>query len=220
MFEKEFQDIHDLAKKHEIQHYDVYLSKSKSFSVKIFNHDIDTFKYSDSIDLGIRVIIDDITGYSYTEKLDKESLNKALLSAKNNSKAVDFKEKAILENYPSIKEELDIYNKDLENIPVENKIEKAKELEKIALASDKRIINVPHALIGDNESLFKIANSTGLNKEYTTNACYGLSFCLAKEGDETKSGAFEIMSRDFNDIDPKKISKEAAQKALELLGAR
>jgi len=220
MFEKEFQDIHDLAKKHEIQHYDAYLSKSKSFSVKIFHHDIDTFKYSDSIGLGIRVIIDDITGYSYTEKLDKESLNKALVSAKNNAKAVDFKEIAILENYPSIKEELDIYNKDLENIPVENKIEKAKELEKIALASDKRIINVPHALIGDNESLFKIANSTGLNKEYTTNACYGLSFCLAKEGDETKSGAFEIMSRDFNDIDPKKISKEAAQKALELLGAR
>ncbi len=220
MFEKEFQNIHDLAKKHDIRHYDVYLSKSKSFSVKIFRQDIDTFNYSDSIGLGIRVIFNDITGYSYTEKLDNESLNAALLNAKNNAKTVDFKEKVILDNYPSIKEEINIYNKNLVGIPVEDKIKKAKEIEKIALDSDKRIINVPHALVGDNESLFKIANSNGLNKEYTTNACYGLSLCLAKYQDETKSGAYEIMSREFSDIDPQMISKESVQKALELLGAR
>jgi len=220
MFEKEFQNIRTLAKKHDIIHYDVYLSKSKSFSVKIFHQDIDTFNYSDSIGLGIRVIFNDITGYSYTEKLDKESLNAALLSAKNNAKTVDFKKKVILDNYPLIKEGINIYNKNLVGIPVEDKIKKAKEIEKIALRSDKRIINVPHALVGDNESLFKIANSNGLNKEYTTNACYGLSFCLAKDQEETKSGVYEIMSREFGDIDPQMISKESVQKALELLGAR
>ena len=220
MFEKEFQHIQELAKKHGIQHYDVYLSKSKAFSVKIFRRDIDSFNYSDSIGLGIRVILDDITGYSYTEKLDRESLESAILNAKKNAKIVDFKEKVVLENYPSISEDLDIYNKDLLRIPVEDKIKKAKKLEQIALDYDKKIVNVPHALIGDNESFFKIANSSGLNKEYSTNACYGFSFCLAKEGEETKSGYFEALSRDFNDIKPKNISNEAAQKALELLGAK
>jgi len=220
MFEKEFQQIEEFAIKHGIQHYDVYLSKSKAFSVKIFRQDIDSFNYSDSIGLGIRVILDDITGYSYTEKLDRDSLEAALCNARENAKSVDFKETVILENHPSIDEDLDIYNKGLLRIPVEDKIEKAKELEQIALGYDKRIVNVPHTLIGDNESLIKIANSGGLNKEYSTNACYGYSFCLAKEGEETKSGYFEALSRDFNDIKPQNISNEAAQKALELLGAR
>jgi len=220
MFEKEFQHIQKLAKKYDIQYYDVYLSKSKAFSVKIFRQDIDSFNYSDSTGLGIRVILDDITGYSYTEKLDRESLESALRNARENAKSVDFKEKIVLDNYPAIDENLDIYNKDLSGIPVEDKIKKAKELEKIALDYDKRIVNVPHALISDNESFFKIANSSGLNKEYSTNACYGLSFCLAKEGEETKSGYFEAQSRDFNDIKPQNISNEAAQRALDLLGAR
>ncbi len=220
MFEKEFQNIHDLAKIHDIIDYDVYLSKSKSFSVKIFRQDIDAYNYSDSIGLGIRVIHDGSTGYSYTEKLDNESLNTALLSAKNNARTVDYKETVVLKNYPSVNENLDIYNDELEKIPVENKIKKAKEIEKIALDSDKRIINVPHALVGDNESLFKIANSNGLDKEYATNACYGLAFCLAKDDNETKSGSSETMSRDFDDIDPIKISNEAVLKALELIGAR
>ncbi|MCD6328943.1 MAG: TldD/PmbA family protein [Candidatus Cloacimonetes bacterium] len=219
MFEKEFQNIHDLAKKHDIKHYDVYLSKSKSFSVKVFHQDIDTFSYSDSLGLGIRIIFNDVTGYSYTEKLDKESLSAALLRAKNNAKAVDYKEKVVLVNYPAIDKDLDIYNKDLVGIPLEDKINKAKEIEKVALDSDERIINVPHALIGDNEDFVKIANSSGLNTEYSSNACYGFSFCLAKEGDETKSGYFEIISRDFSDIIPQKISNGASQKALELLSA-
>lgn len=220
MFKKEFQNIHDLAKTHDIKDYDVYLSKSKSFSVKIFRQDIDAYNYSDSIGLGIRVIIDGSTGYSYSEKLDKESLSLALLSAKDNARNVDYKEKVILKNYPSINQNLDIYNDKIEQIPVENKIKKAKEIEKIALGLDKRIINVPHALIGDNESFFKIANSNGLNKEYSTNACYGLSFCLAKDDNETKSGLSDTMSRNFDDINPIKISNEAVQKALELIGAR
>lgn len=220
MFEKEFQNIHNLAKTHDIKDYDVYLSKSKSFSVKIFHQDIDGYNYSDSIGLGIRVILDGSTGYSYSEKLDKESLSMALLSAKDNARNVDYKEKVILINYPSIIEKLDIYNGKLEQIPVESKIKKAKEIENIALGSDKRIFNVPHALIGDNESFFKIANSNGLNKEYSTNACYGLSFCLAKDDNETKSGSADTMSRNFDDIDPTKISNEAVQKALQLIGAR
>ncbi len=220
MFKKEFQHIQELAKKYDIKYYDVYLSKSKAFFVKIFRQDIDSFNYSDSIGLGIRVILDDITGYSYTEKLDRESLESALRNARENAKSVDFKEKIVLDNYPAIDENLDIYNKDLSGIPVEDKIKKAKELEKIALDYDKRIVNVPHALISDNESFFKIANSSGLNKEYSTNACYVLSFCLAKEREETKSGYFEAQYRDFNDIKPQNISNEAAQRALDLLGAR
>lgn len=220
MFEKEFEEIKSIAKKHNISHYDAYLSTSHSLSIRIFHGDIDSFNYSDALGLGLRIIIGERTGYAYTEKLDRESLEATLCNARDNARIVDYKEEVKLGNYPPITKKLDIYSEALSKISVEDKIKKAKEIEKASYDSDKRIVNVPQSIIGNNESYVKIANSCGMTKEYITNACYGLSFCLAKKDDETKSGYFEHLSRNFNDINAVEISSRAAKKAIELLGAR
>jgi len=220
MFEKEFESIHNLAKKNDIELYDIYLSRMNAFSVKAFRQDIDAFNYSDSIGLGIRVIIGDFAGYSYTEKLDQDSLNAALAQAKTNAENVDKKEKIILKNYSSIEADLEIFNPELSLVHFSDKIKKAKLLEKGALDRDPRIVNVPYALIGDNESFIKIANSQGLLKEFKSNICYAYTSCLAKEDDQMKSASYEKMTRDFAMINPANISAHAADRALALIGAR
>lgn len=220
MFEQEFDRLHGLAKKNDIELYDIYLSRMNAFSVKAFRQDVDTFNYSDSTGLGIRVVIGDFAGYSYTEKFDQDSLNEALMEAKINAENVDNKEPIVMKNYPSIEARLEIYNSNLTHISISDKIKKAKLLEKGALDKDKRIVNVPYALIGDNESFIKIANSQGLLKEFRSNICYAYASCLAKGNDQVKSASYEKMTRDFGLIDPIKISSGAADRALALLGAR
>lgn len=220
MFEKEFQNIHTLARQYKIAHYDTYLSKSNSLAVRIFHQNIDSFNYSEAIGLGLRVIIGKSTGYAYTEKIDYDSLESALLNARDNAKIVDYKEKVILGNYSPIQKKLHIYSDTLSKVSLAEKIRKAKEIEEAAYNFDNRIVNVPLAFISISESYFKIANSSNMTKEYSTNSCYGVSSCLAKEGDETKSGYFEYLSRNFDDIDPGMISSTATRKAIELLGAR
>ncbi len=220
MYEKEFEILHKLAKKNDISLFDVYLSKEHSFSVKVFKQEIDTYNYSDSIGLGVRVIMGDYAGYSYTEKLDNDSLEAALLQAKTNAENVDNKEKIVLEYYPTLDAKLNIYNPALPEVSIAEKIKKAKALEKVALDHDKRIVNVPYALIGDNESFIKTANSEGLLKEFKTNICYAFASCLAREGEQTKSASDEIIDRDFSIIDPALISSRAAEQSLSLLGAQ
>ncbi|MCK4357225.1 MAG: TldD/PmbA family protein [Candidatus Cloacimonetes bacterium] len=220
MFEKEFEQIFDIAKKKNIKDIDILLTKENSFSVKIFKQEVESFKYADSIGLGVRVLKDNSVGYAYTEKLDKEAFETIIDKAKENATYIESDEEIEFKNYPEIEKKLHIYYPELEKVTVNEKINKAKLLEQTARKFDKRIINVPYSEIGDNKSYTKIANTNGLQKEYISNIVYGFTYCLSQHKEETKSGIFYKFSRDFDQIDAEVIGNESAKRALELLEAK
>jgi PmbA protein len=220
MFEKEFEQIFTLARKKNINEFDVYLNKEKSFTVFSFKEDVDKFDYKDSVGIGVRVVINNHTGYGYTEKLSSESFDTMLENAKNNTKFIESDERVEFENFPDIEKKLNIYNPELENVSVQTKIERAKELERTARRYDKRIVNVPYAYVADSTNITKVANSKGLNKEYKFNICYGAVMALAKGEQHVKSGGYYIIDRDFGKIEGEKIGSEAARRAISLLDAR
>jgi PmbA protein len=220
MFEKEFDQIFTLAKKKNISEFDVYLTKEKSFTAFSFQEDVDKFDYKDSIGIGVRVIVNNLTGYGYTEKLSLDAFDTMLEKAKENAKLVESDERVELENYPDIEKKLNIYNPDLEKISVQTKIERAKELERSARGYSKKIVNVPYAYVADSSSITKVANSKGLDKEYKFNISYGFVMALAKGDKHVKSGGYYIIDRDFAKIDAQKIGSEAARRAISLLDAK
>ncbi|MGC9337288.1 MAG: PmbA/TldA family metallopeptidase, partial [Candidatus Cloacimonadia bacterium] len=63
MFENEFEQIFTLAKKKNINEFDVYLNKEKFFTSFSFRGDVDKFDYKDSIGIGVRVIVNSRSGY-------------------------------------------------------------------------------------------------------------------------------------------------------------
>lgn len=220
MFDKEFEQIFDIAKKKNIQKFDVFLTQENSFSVKSFRQKVESFKYADSIGLGIRVVIGNSAGYAYTEKLDKQSLETTMVKAKENAEYIETDDIIEFENYPDIEKKLEIFHPEIEKVNVKEKIEKVKLMEKSAHNFDKKVVNVPYNSIGNDKMFTKIANSKGLQKEYVGNAAYGYAMCLAQGGKETKSGYFFKISDDFSKINSKEIGEESAKKALELLGAQ
>jgi PmbA protein len=220
MFEKEFEQIFDIARKRNLSKIDIFLTKNNSFSVKIFKQEVESFKYADSIGLGVRVIVDHSVGYAYTEKLDKEAFETILDKARENADYIESEEKVELKNYPNIDKKLNIYYPELEKVAVNEKIEEAKLLERSAREYDKKIINVPYAEIGNAKVDTKIANTSGLQKEYVSNLIYGYTMCLARQNEETKSGFFYNISHNFGQINGRTIGEESAKRALALLGAR
>lgn len=220
MFENEFEQIFTLAKKKNINEFDVYLNKEKSFTSFSFREDVDKFDYKDSIGIGVRVVVNNRSGYGYTEKLSLESFDTMLEKAKENAKLIESDEGTELENYPEIEKKLNIYNPELEKVSVQTKIERAKELERAAREYDKKIVNVPYAYVADSTNITKVANSKGMDKEYKFNICYGFVMALAKGDEHVKSGGYYIIDRDFAKIDGKEIGSEAARRAISLLGAK
>jgi PmbA protein len=218
MYEKEFNTIFDIAQG-KVDEIEILLASGKSFSVRIHNQNVESFSYADSNGIGIRILKDGKVGYSYTEEFSDQAFEMIIEEAIANSKFVENLEPVKFANHPAIRQELDLYSKELDEIGVEEKIELAKKLESMALAADKRIFNVPYAAYSDGYSYAKIANSKGLKKETKTN--YGMAFAmvLAQEGDDKKSGSEFIISREFSKIDPRKIAEKAVKQATELLNA-
>ena len=220
MFEKEFEKIFDLAKKKDINKFDLILTNEKSVSIKVFRQEIENFSSSNQAGIGIRIIKGKQIGYAYTENFSNKEFERILDEALENSEVVEEEKEVELKNYRDIEEEIKIYYPELEEVSVQDKKDVALQMESIPMAFDKRIAAVPYAMYGDTTKFVKIANSEGLDKEYKSNAAYAFSYCLARGENMNKSGNYFEIVHNFTDINTKRIGEKASQKALNLLGAK
>lgn len=217
MYEKEFKYIFDYAREL-VDDIEILLSSESSFSTRIHSQEVESFKYSDTMGIGIRILKNGKVGIAYTEKFDEESFRLIVDEAIENSQIIDSDDKVVFENYPDVNVKLDLYSSELDNVKVDEKIKFTKDLEKYCEETDKRIINVPYSVLGDGKFHVKIANSKGLDKEEKQNYAYAYVGCLA--ADETdKRMAFEMkIGRDFSKFNAKELGKKSAEKSIALLG--
>lgn len=196
---------------------EVSLSCGKSFSVMINAQNIESFKYADSEGIGIRVIKDGKVGYSYTEKFDTETFKKVIDEAIENAKFSEDEDIVAMDNYPDIKEKPNVYCEELEELDINKKIQFAKDLEKIALDADKRVINVPYAAFGNSKVYARIVNSKGLDKEFRTNDAFAYLGALAHSQQDKRMAFDFVAGRDFSEFDAEKLAKICAKRATDLL---
>ncbi len=219
MYDKEFEKIFEIVK-NKADDIEILMSENKSFSVKIEKQAVDSFNYANSKGIGVRVIKDNKTGYAYTEKFDDESFEKMVNNAVENSKIIEDENDAEMHNYPNKNTDLVCFNKDLQKIDIEKKIQLAKELEKKTFDLDKRVFNVPYSGYSDGESFFKIANSKGLNKEFKQNYIVAYVSALVQEKEEKRMGMEFVITRDIEEVDTDFLSKSSVKKATDLLDGK
>lgn len=218
MYDKEIDKLFRLAKG-KVDDIEIYLNLNKSFSVRIHKQNVESFNYADSKGIGIRVLKDGKVGYSYTEEFSDKAFETIIEEAIDGSIYVENINPVVFDNYPDISETVKIYSPELDNIPVEKKIEVAKKLEQTALTKDNRVFNVPSASYSDGTAYVRIANSKGLDKEYKKNYCMAMVMVLAAEGNEKKSGYWYYAGRSFNEIDTDFIAGKAVTRAIDLLNS-
>jgi len=219
MYKKEFQTIFAYAKD-KTDKTEILLSAVNSFSVKINEQNVESFNYADSKGIGVRIVKDGKVGYSYTEKFDDETFKLIVDEAIENAKYTEDDEVVIMENYPEITDNLNVYSESLDKVDVLDKIQLAKDLEKYAKEADKRVFNVPYAVYADGKSYSRIANSKGLDKEDTQNYAYAYVAALSAEKDDKRMGMDFHITRNFDEFDPKKMAKESVKKSTDLLDGK
>ncbi len=206
--------------KDKFEDMEVYVEKVKTIEIAVFNGEIDKYNISDTEGLSLRGINENKMGYSYTEKVDESSIDMLIEEAYENGKHIDALEKEIIFSGSDRYEEVDNFNKELQETPLENKIEFTKALEKEALSLDSRIVAVNYCMYNEVEYSKYLINTKGLNLEDNGNLAYAFVVVVAKEGEDTKTGMSYVISKDFKDFDYKKLAKEAVNEALSLLGAK
>ena len=202
---------------------EAYLESNREFELEVRNGDVETVKQSAIKGIGLTVYKDKKLGFSYTSDLSAESLKEFTKRTIQLAEVADPKPWNGLPDYgqEEKQKDLDLWDPSIFEITSETKIATAKQVEKTALAFDKRISKSYGASFSDAESEKTIVNSKGISRSYkTTSVGFGASV-IAGEGNNMQSGGWSSYKRHYKDLeDIDSVAKKAGKRAVEKLGAK
>ncbi len=194
--------------------------KSNSFSVSIFQGEINQYKNSSSSGISFRGTFDGKMGYSYTENVLPSEINLLVENAKINAKLVDADEIEELFYTEEKYKEVNSFYPEIENTTVDEKINLAKQIEKEALKFSDKITKVETTVIANGLTENFIMNTKGLNLHEKSNICYAYTQTVAESGDSKKTGFEKWIGTSFDDLSPVDLAKSACEKAINSLSAK
>ena len=161
---------------------DVLATEKSSTRVNMQAHKVEQFSFSESHELGVRVVSGPNEGIAYSESLDPASLEEMLDEAAANSRMIKKEISSELRPAAQLPSMEFIFNSQLQDVSADKKIAAATALEAAAWDFDARIINVPHCTYRDVWMRHWVANSNGLMSQFQSNGCSAYVGCMAKDG--------------------------------------
>ncbi len=199
-------------------------SNSESFSSNYMKGALNKYSFDNSVSAGIRVLYGRGAGFSTTEKLSRESLMETFKEALQSAKDLDReapKDKVAQRLYQSNQKpiEMNLWNSDIENMEIQQKLKIAETLESAALGVDPRVQNVPYSSYSDSKGQRWLFSSNGINLTTRAGGVSAFSYALSKSGEDLKTGYASGFFRKPQKLNAESLAVEAARKSLRLLGA-
>ncbi|CEG29389.1 TldD/PmbA family protein [Bacillus sp. B-jedd] len=199
---------------------EIYFSSNKAISISVFQREIEEYTIIEQGGVSFRGLYNGQMGYSYAEKVDRDSIGLLLEEAKGNSLVLEVEDgENLFEGSKSYAEPMP-YSESLAKIDAETLIEAAFRMEKAAYDFDKRIDLVNSCGISKTISEMLIANTFGLNCHRKTAYISAGIYLVAKDGESTATGGDQDFTlTDFSKLDFQKIAEKGAKEAISKLNA-
>ncbi|WFA09946.1 TldD/PmbA family protein [Tissierella sp. Yu-01] len=205
--------------KTKMKELETYLVKNKSIEIGVFKGELDKYSISESGGLSLRGIANEKMGYAYTEKLDESSIDMLIEDAFENGRYIDIVDGDEIFNGSPEYGEINVYNSSLTAVPIEDKIEFAKNIEKFAYTLDNRVVAVQNCGYQEFEQEKMLKNTNGVDLHHKQNGGLAYISVVVKDGDDTKTGIGYRVFSNLSTIDSKDIAKDAVDEAISMLGA-
>jgi PmbA protein len=198
---------------------EAFVSRGGDTEVRVYEGEVEHFVSANAEGIGIRVIRDGRTGFAYAGTLDPTAVAEVLAEARDNVRFGTVDEWAGLAEPDGVEPtDQPLWNDDLAAFATERKIDLAKQLEQLTLASDGRV-RVDESNYADAYGEAAVATTTGIRQWGRENGCYVSVSTLADDGDETQTGFGFSVGRSPDAFDLDRAARDAAQRATRLLGA-
>jgi len=206
-------------------HAEACLESSRSFSVKVQGGAIDSLKQSATRGLGLRVFVNGAEGFVSSTDLRPESLDdlaRQAVALARFSTPDEWNAVVTPDDAGEPEMDLALFDPALLELPAEEKIARALELERVALGYDPRVKRTDSVGVSSRDGQFVIANSSGLMRGYSTTSVSAYVVALADDGDgKQQSGGYGRSHRWLADLPSmESIAKESARRAVARLDAR
>ena len=207
------------AKEYGFEEYEIYYNSGSSFSVSIFQGEIEEYKNTGYQGAGFRGLYNGKMGYAYSEAVNEDAIEFLLKNAMDNAALIENEDERLYkgdENY----EKTSPVSENLLNTTVEEKIGFALAMEKEALSLDERVSSVDSAAVISELGDTYMANSYGLELFKQDGFATAYVEVSAKENEDVKINYEVWQGKDFTYFKPEEISKKAVNKTIASLGAK
>jgi PmbA protein len=202
---------------------EAYVVRSSETDVRVFDGDVESLSIAGVDGVGVRVVVDGRQGYAWAGSLDDDVITETLGEARDNAgfgSPDEWNGLASPDDFGTVDPpSLDVWRESLLSVPTSVKVDLALELERATRAADAQVRGVEAASYDDVAIENAVANSLGVEAVTRRTFCSCSTFAMAGEGVGTQTGAGFDVARSFDDLDAAKAARDAAERAVRLLGA-
>ena len=194
---------------------------SHDTEIRAHGGEVEHFVEADSAGLGVRVIRDGRQGLSWVGALDDEAaLAECVAEARDNAAfGTPDPDAGLAEPDGCAPMELELYDPRLFDVPTEEKVAMAVDLERRILGADPRMVGLESADYADSVAASAIVSTTGVRASGRETSAFLGSWALAGGDDETTTGFGFSVARAPQDLDAAAAADEAVRRCLSMLGA-
>lgn len=199
---------------------EAYASTGSELSIEVRHREVETLKQAEDRGIGIRFFKGKRVGFAFGTEISDEGLNDTL------NRAIAAADYTAADEYQRLPEPrgaypaVDLFDETITAAPVEDKIALALRMEEAALDFDRRVKVIESSTYQEVAGEVAVANSLGISALYRAAVC-GLYISLAAEQDgQSETGYALRYGRRYGKLDPQVLGREAAERAVRLLGAR
>ena len=207
-----------LAKEAGLQEVELYISESRSLSISLFHGEVDEYKDNNGYSILARGVLNGKCGSATADVWNKDKAAWLVKEMVANAKVIENDDPIFIFKGSEKYHKVNTFNKDLENVSIDLIMKGLIDVEKECRALDKRIIEVAGTEYNQVSSKTTLINSNGLNLVQKNNFFYFVVQCVAKEGEQTKSGYDFFFDNDFSKFDAKKFAKKVVDQTVAQLG--
>jgi PmbA protein len=197
-----------------------FLSRSSSTSVEVSGGQVETVKVRDGSGIGVRVLKNERFGFAHTSDLSRSGLAQVAKQALANAESghPDRFNRLPLPSleYPKV----DRFDPELASVGVDERIERAMQMESVARGYDRRVNKVRHSTISDMSFEIVLVNSHGVSVRHKGTSCDASIIAVAETDGEAEYGWEFDHSFYFKELEVERVGRVAAKRAVELLGAK
>ncbi len=211
--------IRDSLARHKVKDFEIYFKRSTGHSVEARDGKAFSVEGEASVGFGLRVIVGGKLGFAYGTDFSTEGIRIVVSQAVAMAAwGPDF-HSSLLAPAASALPSLIPADSHFSKLSSQDRLALAVELEAEVLRN-KRVKYARYATYGDSYDEIHLINSLGLDVHYASTGFSLMVNAIAEEGGMSETGDSFFYSPVFSDLNPVLTAREAAGKAVALLGGR
>lgn len=208
----------ELAKEKGIRDCELKSFTSRSTSFSIFHSEIDSFSINESSGFKGRGIYNGRFGAASCDKDDKDTASFLVSNIIENAKIIENNDPAIIFKGSSKYSKKNLFNKEIELLPIEQKLNTLFEIEKLLKEADERVVEVEGVSYSEEISSNTLENSFGLKLKQKSSYYVYSAAVVVKEKEEIRTGYKVFLSMKLEDFDIKIFVHDVITDAISKLG--